>query len=235
MGDWDMMSPPTIYNSTEVEVGSINGTGYYEYPGLADGGNYEFVFEATDGTSTEFGRAWVHSTAFVAWVDSGWNYEFPTNGFINVTVKASDDGMWGSDAHNITNVTVEKVMQEGMWMTNYKTKSEMASITTTEAGANPNEINMSINTSGWGQGAYMMTLKVTDDSSNEVYTDFWFKLELASVTVTNPMLLTVNGAEYYTAATSINASKDINAYQDNLASMGNISAGKIGGPLVGQE
>ncbi|WP_340819187.1 hypothetical protein [Methanolobus sp. WCC4] len=235
MGDWDMMSPPTIYSTTEVDIGSINGTGYYEYPGLADGGNYEFVFEATDGTSTEVGRAWVHATAFVAWVDSGWEYEFPTNGFINVTVKASDDGMWGSSAHNVSNVTVEKVMQEGMWMTSYKTKSEMASITTTEAGANPNEMDISINTSGWGQGGYMMTLKVTDDTGNEVYTDFWFKLELASVSVTNPMMLTVNAGEYYTAGTSINASSDINANQDNLASMGNISAGKISGPIIGED
>ncbi|MEZ5334609.1 MAG: hypothetical protein R2741_04920 [Methanolobus sp.] len=99
--------------------------------------------------------------------------------------------MWGSNSHNITNVTVEKVMQEGMWTTSYKTKSQMAEITTTEAGVNPNEINVSINTTGWGQGAYMMRLSVTDDEDDDVFTDYWFQLKLASVTVTNPMSVSV--------------------------------------------
>ncbi|MDW7731181.1 MAG: hypothetical protein SCH66_01990 [Methanolobus sp.] len=235
MGDWNMMTPPTMYNDTDVEIGTINGTGYYEYPGLSRGGNFEFVFEATDGNSTEVGRAWVHTTAFVAWVDSGWEYRFPTNGFINVTVKASDDKMWGSSTHNITNVTVEKVMQEGMWMTSYKTKSQMAGITATEAGESANEINVSINTSGWAQGAYMMTLKVTDGDGSEVYTDFWFQLELASVTVTNPMRITVSGAQFYTNATSINATTDILTKQNQLESIGNVSAGKIDGWIIGGE
>ncbi|MBP1908120.1 Ig-like domain-containing protein [Methanolobus bombayensis] len=233
MGDWDMMTPPTMYNDTDIEIGTINGTGYYEYPGLSRGGNFEFVFEATDGNSTEVGRAWVHTTAFVSWVDSNWEYDFPINGFINVTVKASDDQMWGSTPHNITNVTVEKVMQEGMWMTSYKTKSQMGGITTTEAGGNPNEINLSVNTSGWSQGAYMMTLKVTDDEGSEVYTDFWFQLELASVTVTNPMEISINAAQFYTNATSINATSDILTKQSQLASIGNISAGKISGRVIG--
>ena len=233
MGDWDMMTPSTTYSSTEIEIGSINGTGYYEYPGLSRGGNFEFIFEATDGNSTEVGSAWVHATAFVSWVDSNWEYEFPTNSFINVTVVASDDQMWGSSSHNITNVTIEKVMQEGMWTTSYKTKSQMASITTTEAGANPNEINVSINTSGWGQGAYMMTLKVTDEENNEVFTDFWFQLKLASVTVTNPMRISISASEYYTNATSINATSDILTKQNQLASIGNVSAGKISGRIIG--
>ncbi len=233
MGDWDMMTPPTMYNDTDVEIGTINGSGFYEHPGLSRGGNFEFVFEATDGNSTEVGRAWVHTTAFVAWVDSGWKYEFPTNGFINFTVEASDDKMWGSSSHNITNVTVEKVMQEGMWMTSYKTKSQMAGITTTEAGDSANEINVSINTSGWGQGAYMMTLKVTDEEGSEVYTDFWFRLELASVSMTDPMRITVSDAQYYTNATSINATTDILTKQNQLESIGNVSAGKISGLVIG--
>ncbi|SDF54810.1 hypothetical protein SAMN04488589_0847 [Methanolobus vulcani] len=233
MGDWDMMTPPTMYNDTEVEIGSINGTGYYEYPGVSRGGNFEFIFEATDGNTTEVGSAWVHTTAFVTWVDSNWINEFPTSGFINVTVKASEDQMWGSSSHNITNVTVENVMQEGMWMTSYKTKSQMAGITTTEAGIDPNEINVSINTSGWGQGAYMMTLKVTDEENNEVYTDFWFQLKLASVTITNPMRISISSAQYYTNVTSINATTDILTKKNQLQSIGNVSAGKISGRIIG--
>ncbi|WP_143072291.1 hypothetical protein [Methanolobus profundi] len=233
MGDWDMMTPPTMYNDTDVEIGTINGSGYYEHPGLPRGGNFEFVFEATDGNSTEVGRAWVHTTAFVAWVDSNWEYEFPTNGFINFTVKASDDQMWGSSSHNLTDVTVEKVMQEGMWMSSYKTKTQMANITTTEAGLNPNEIDVSIDTTGWGQGAYMMTLKAVDDEGSEVFTDFWFRLELASVSITNPMRITVNAAQYYTNATSINATSDILTKQEQLESLGNVTAGKISGSIIG--
>jgi hypothetical protein len=235
MGDWNKMTPPTVYNDTAISVETINGTGYYEFPGLANGGNYEFVFEATDGNSTEIGRAWVHATAFVVWVDSDWRYEFPTNGFMNFTVKAADDSMSGNSAHNLSNVTVEKVMQGGMWMTSYKTKSQMASITSTEPGDAANEIDVSINTSGWGQGAYFMELKAMDDEGNDVYTNFWFRLELASVTVTNPMRVTINPAQYYTNATSVNATNDIASKQNSLASTGNISAGKISGPVIGGE
>nr|WP_321496506.1 hypothetical protein [uncultured Methanolobus sp.] len=232
-GDWDMMTPPTTYDEPNIEIGTINGIGYYEYPGLSRGGNFEFIFEATDGNSTEVGSAWVHSTPFVAWVDTNGRSEFPTNSFINITVVASDDQMWGSNAHNITNVTVEKVMQEGMWTTSYKTKSQMAEITTTEAGANPNEINVSINTTGWGQGAYMMRLSVTDDEDDDVFTDYWFQLKLASVTVTNPMSVSVSAVQYYTNVASINATEDILIKQNYLRSIGNVSAGKVDGRVIG--
>ncbi|MEZ5334608.1 MAG: hypothetical protein R2741_04915 [Methanolobus sp.] len=72
-----MMTPPTTYDEPNIEIGTINGIGYYEYPGLSRGGNFEFIFEATDGESTEVGSAWVHSTPFVAWVDSNGRSEFP--------------------------------------------------------------------------------------------------------------------------------------------------------------
>ncbi len=235
MGDWDMMTPSTMYNDTEMDAGTINGTGYYEYPGLSRGGNFEFVFEADDGNSTEIGRAWVYTTAFVSWVDSDGEYDFPVNDFVNFTVKASQDKMWSSNGHNITNVTVEEVMKEGMWRTSYKTKSQMAGITTTEEGLNPNEINVSVDTTGWDQGAYMMTLKATDENGNEVYTDFWFRLELASVTVTNPMRISVSAAQYHTNTTSISATTDILTKQSYLESLGNITAGKIAGSIIDED
>ena len=237
MGDWEMMTPPSMYNETTVQVGYINGTGYYEHPGVSKGGNYEFVFEATDGSSTEVGRAWVHVTPFVTWVNSNHQYEYPVDAFVNVTVEGFEDG-WDGTAHNITNVSVEKVMQEGMWMTTYRSKTQMADplASTTENGAQMNQINLSINTSDWGQGGYSMILKVTDNQSNEVYTNFWFKLQLASVTVPDPMRVTISGGQYYTNTTSINATTNIQDKIDEFAGvdqarLGNVSAGKVSGMI----
>jgi len=238
MGDWEMMTPPSIYNETTVDVGYINGTGYYDYQlGLSKGGNYEFVFEATDGSSTEVGRAWVHVTPFVAWVNSN-QYEYPVDAFVNVTVEGFEDG-WDGTPHNITSVTVEKVMQEGMWMTTYRSKTQMEDLlaSTTEDGAQENQINLSINTSGWGQGGYSMILKVTDNQSNEIYTEFWFKLQLASVTVPEPMRVTISGGQYYTNTTKINATTDIQNEIDKFAGvgqgrLGNVSAGKVSGMIL---
>lgn len=234
MGDWEMMSPPSVYNDTNVDIGYINGTGYYEYPGLNKGGNYEFVFEATDGNSTEVGRAFVHATSFIAWVDTDGKREFSITGFMNFTVEASDDMWWGGTPHNITNVTVEKVMQEGMWMTTYRNKTAMAALTTTSNGVSENQINVSINTSGWGQGSYSMTLKVTDNQSDSIYIHHWFQLKLASVTVPELTMVTINGGQYYTNVTSINATTDITSKKNYFAnsSLGNISAGKVSGPVI---
>jgi hypothetical protein len=52
------MAPPTVYAEPNIHVGYVNGTRYYEYSaGINKGGNFEFVFEADDGNSTEVGRA----------------------------------------------------------------------------------------------------------------------------------------------------------------------------------
>ncbi|MDO8726564.1 MAG: Ig-like domain-containing protein [Candidatus Methanoperedens sp.] len=239
MGDFGMMAPPTVYNETDVEVGYINGTGFYEYSaGINKGGNFEFVFEARDGNSTEVGRAWVNLRSFVTWVDTNNVYEFSTTGFMNATVVASrDNNMGGSSGSsiNITNVTVEKVMQEGMYMTSYRSKSEMAAITTTEkVNGVDNRINISVNTSGWGQGGYIMKLKVTDNQSNEVYTDFWFRMALAGVYMPELNMVNVNGGTYYTNKTSFNASTDVTSVKSKFAdqSLGNVTAGKVSGRIV---
>lgn len=234
MGDWNMMTPPTIYDNAEVPVGTISGTGYYEYPGLPNSGNYEFVFEATDGTYTETGSAWVHSTAFISWVESNGQYEFPTNGFMNFSVEASEDARWDGTPHSITSVSIEKVMQEGMWMTTYKTKTDMEAITTVNAGESDSMLDVSIDTSGWGQGTYSMVLKVTDEEGSEVYTNFWFQLQLASITTPEPMRKTINGAEYHTAVTTINASTDLMSKTEQIVE-GNITAGKISGQVIGDD
>jgi len=237
MGDWEMMTPPSMYNDTDVPIGYINGTGYHNYPaGLSKGGNYEFVFEATDGNSTEVGRAWVHVTPFIAWADTGsnWEHDFAVNDFMNFTVTASKDTWGGGTAHNIMNVTVEKVMQEGMWMTNYRNKSQMAAITTAVDGVGEHQINVSVNTSDWGQGFYSMMLKVADNQSNEVYTEFWFRLQLASVTVPDLMWKTINAGQYHTNMTSINATTDILTKKSQFAGedIGNVSAGKVSGTIL---
>lgn len=225
MGDWEMMTPPSVFNDTEVLIGPINGTYTYEYPGLPKGGDYEFVFEANDGSSTEVGYAWVHVTPFIAWIDTYGKYEFSTSGFLNFTVVASGDKFGGAISHNITNITVEKVMQEGMQMAIYRNKSQMAAITTTQQTA-VNRMNVSVNTTGWGQGGYSMILKVTDNQSNEIYTQFWFQLKLASVTVPELMRVTINGGQFHTNTTAINATSDIIANKDKFTSIGSITAGK---------
>jgi len=70
------MTPPSVYNDTEVTIGQINGTSVYNYSGLPKGGDYEFVFEANDGSSTEVGYAYVHVTPFIAWIDTQGNMNF---------------------------------------------------------------------------------------------------------------------------------------------------------------
>ncbi len=232
-GDWEMMTPPSVYNETEISAGSINGTGYYNYPGIGKGGNFEFVFEATDGSSIELGRAWVHVTPFLAWIDTYGKYEFSTSGFLNFSVVASGDKFEGA-MHNITNITVDKVMQEGMQMNTYRNKSQMAAITTTqtiEEKIVENRINISVNTTGWGQGGYSIMLKVIDNQSSEIYTQFWFRLKLASVSVPELMRITINGGKLYTNTTVINATSDITSKKDLFAdgSLGNVSAGKVSG------
>lgn len=231
MGDWEMMTPPSVFNDTDVPAGQINGTYTYEHPGLPEGGDYEFVFEANDGSSTEVGYAWVHVTPFIAWIDTYGKYEFSTSGFLNFTVVASGD-RFGGATHNITNITIEKVMQEGMQMTTYRNKSQMDAITATQTIAE-NRINVSINTTGWGQGGYSMMLKVKDNQSNEIYTQFWFQLKLASVTVPELMRVTINGGQFYTNTTAINATSDIIANKDKFTSIGAITAGKASGRNLG--
>jgi hypothetical protein len=55
---YGVMAPPTVYAEPNIHVGYVNGTRYYEYSaGINKGGNFEFVFEADDGNSTEVGRA----------------------------------------------------------------------------------------------------------------------------------------------------------------------------------
>ncbi|MDD5615396.1 MAG: Ig-like domain-containing protein [Candidatus Methanoperedens sp.] len=237
MGDWEMMAPPTVYAEPNINVGYINGTGYYNYStGINKGGNFEFVFEATDGNSTEVGRAWVNLKSFVTWVDTNGVYEFSTTGFMNATVVASQDMRGGSSGSiNITNVTVEKVMQEGMYMTSYRSKSEMASITTTQKVSGvDHRFNISVNTSGWAQGGYVMKLKVTDNQSNEVYTEFWFRMALAGVYMPELNMVNVNGGTYYTNKTSFNASTDVTSVKSKFAgqSLGNVTAGKVSGIIV---
>jgi hypothetical protein len=237
MGDFGMMAPPTVYNETDVDVGYINGTDYYVYSaGINKGGNFEFIFEATDGNSTEVRRAWVNLRSFVTWVDTNNVYEFSTTGFMNATVVASQDMRGGSSGSiNITNVTVEKVMQEGMYMTSYRSKSQMASITATEKVSGvDNRINISVNTTGWGQGGYVMKLKVTDNQSNEVYTEFWFRMALAGVYMPELNMINVNGGTYYTNKTSFNASTDVTSVKSKFAdqSLGNVTAGKVSGRIV---
>ena len=82
-----------------------------------------------------------------------------------------------------------------------------------------------------------MILKVTDNQSNEVYTNFWFKLQLASVTVPDPMRVTISGGQYYTNTTKINATTDIQTKKSNFAggSLGNVSAGKVSGMILNPE
>jgi len=162
LGNWEMMTPSSVYNDTEVTIGLVNGSSLYNYSGLPKGGDYEFVFEANDGSSTEVGYAYVHVTPFIAWVDTYGKYEFSTSGFLNFTVVASGDKFGGGISHNITNITIDKVMQEGMYMTTYRNKSQMAAITTT-AKISDEKINVSVNTTGWGQGGYSMMLKVKDN------------------------------------------------------------------------
>ncbi|VVB86781.1 Uncharacterised protein [uncultured archaeon] len=235
MGDMEMMGPPTVYAEPDTVVGYINGTGYYDYPGINRGGNFEFIFEATDGNSTEVANAWVNLRSFVTWVETNNVYEFSTTGFINVTVVASDAMRGGSSSHNITSVSVEKVMQEGMYMTSYRNRTEMASITTTEklSGVD-NRMNISINTTGWGQGGYVMKLKVTDNASNEVYTDFWFRMALAGVYMPELNWVSINAGTYYTNKTSFNASTDVTSVRNKFAnsSLGNVTAGKVSGIIV---
>ena len=235
MGDWGMMAPPTVYAEPNTDAGYINGTGYYNYSGGIDkGGNFEFIFEATDGNSTEVGRAWVRLTSFVAWVDTNNVNEFSTTGFLNATVVASRDMRGGSsESINITNVTVEKVMQEGMYMTSYRSKSQMVSITTTEK-VSDNRINISVNTSGWAQGGYVMKLKVTDSENNEVYTDFWFRMALAGVYMPELNFISVNAGTYYTNKTSFNATTDVTSVKSKFTnqSLGNVTAGKVSGMIV---
>ncbi len=233
LGNWEMMTPSSVYNDTEVTIGLVNGSSLYNYSGLPKGGDYEFVFEANDGSSTEVGYAYVHVTPFIAWVDTYGKYEFSTSGFLNFTIVASGDKFGGGISHNITNITIDKVMQEGMYMTTYRNKSQMTAITTT-AKISDEKINVSVNTTGWGQGGYSMMLKVKDNQSNEIYTQFWFQLKLASVTVPELMRITVNGGNFYTNKTTINATTDITSNKDKFAngSIGNISAGKVSGSIV---
>jgi len=90
LGNWEMMTrhpyimilKSLLEHSMEHLITNIR---------LSKGGDYEFVFEANDGSSIEVGYAYVHVTPFVAWIDTFGKYEFSTSGFLNFTVVASGD------------------------------------------------------------------------------------------------------------------------------------------------
>lgn len=236
-GSWEAPQPPAIYNSTRVNVGAVSGDSQWTYArGIDKGGNFELIFEASNPNGTEEASAWVHITPFVAWAHGwDWNNRYGI-GDMTVVVEAMDSwAFWGGggNPHNISKVNITRVTREGRWDTPYKTGVDMDAITTVrpiESG----KVNVTVNTTGWDQGAYFMDMKVTDAGGNEVFTSFWFQLKIANVGITEPFQIGIPSSRFWTNKTSISVTTDIsNMTWWTASDKGNVTQGKVGGKRFG--
>ncbi|MCD6206955.1 MAG: carboxypeptidase regulatory-like domain-containing protein [Methanosarcinales archaeon] len=194
------ITPSTVTtNSTTQETVTYTGG-----ENLTKSGGYEFIFEAEADGAIETERVWVYCEPYVAWAYTpGWDQRFGIGSEMSVLVRASDS--WGGgDAHNInaseTNVTM--VRKEGMFgEMPYKTRDEMIINVTQKE---PNIVNLTINLTDWLEGEYFMTIKVVDEDGVEVFTNFWFQVELASIGLPEFYRVNIPDGNTYTTATSFN-------------------------------
>ncbi len=216
MGSWENPQPPMLIEepgtSQNIET-NITTSATFTYTGdtVSSSGGHEFVFEATiDGVGTEERRAWIECRPFIAWAypaGDNWERRYGIGDNMSIIVEAFNE-RWGGPAHNIsaakTNIT--KIMREGWRMDKpYKTQVDIAdNLTVTAEG---NKVNITLNLTGWAQGTYFATIKVVDDNDAEVYTHFWFQVELVSISIPEFYLMGISEGSVYTNKTSFNVTE----------------------------
>jgi len=213
MGNWENPQPPMVIAEQPVNLGTIetnitNSATVNYSNGVTQSGGYEFVFEATiDGVGTEERRAWIECRPYIAWAspaNQNWERRYGIGENMSIIVKGMKG--WGGAAHNITTETnITKIMKEGWRMdTPYKTQVDIANNITVTQGGSSNEVNITLNLTGWAQGAYFATIKVVDEKEIEVYTNFWFQVQLASVSIPEFYRMGISEGNVYTKKVSFN-------------------------------
>ncbi len=225
MGSWENPQPPMVvaepsgvYWDITTNITTSETITYSS--GVTKSGGYEFVFEAASGGNKEERRTWIECRPFVAWAypaDDNWERRYGIGDNMNITVKGMKK--WDGTPHNIsaTETNITRIMKEGWRMDRpYKTQVDIAdNITVTEKSAN--EVNITLNLTGWAQGAYFATIKVVDDSTPaaEVYTNFWFQVELASVSIPEFYRIGIPEGNVYTNKVSFNVTEQSNQVFEN--------------------
>ncbi len=221
MGSWENPQPPKlvaepsgVYKDITTNITTSETITYSD--GVTMSGGYEFVFEAASGDNTEERRTWIECRPFIAWAypaGDNWDRRYGIGENMSIIVAAYDG--WGGAAHNIsaTETNITKIMKEGWRMDRpYMTQVDIASnITVTHEGGN-NTVNITLNLTDWTQGAYFATIKVVNasDSDVEVYTNFWFQVELASVSIPEFYHIGIPEGNVYTNKVSFNVTKQSN-------------------------
>ena len=208
-GDWNNPQRLVVEENAPLSPsqvttnGTTSATVTYTGGNLTRSGEHEFIFEAEAGGVIETRRAWVYCEPYVAWAYTpGWDHRFGIGSQMSVLVEASDS--WGGgNPHNITlDTNVTMVRKMGMFGdTPYKSRSDLTISVEEEAS---NRVNLTIDLTDWDEGEYMVTIKVVDNDGSEVFTDFWFQVELASVGLPEFYCVSVSDGNTHTIATSLN-------------------------------
>lgn len=219
MGSWENPQPPKLIERPNTSPQRIttnittSATFTYEGGNVTKSGGYEFVFVAKSGEGIEVRRAWIECRPFIAWVyPAGRNWESRYGIGDNMSIIVDAMKGWGGEPHNIsaaeTNIT--KIMKEGWRMDSpYKTQADIASdISVTQE--EPNKVNITLRLTDWAQGNYFATIKVVDENNTEVYTNFWFQVELASISIPEFYHIGISEGEVYTNKASFNITQPSN-------------------------
>ncbi|MGB2729072.1 MAG: hypothetical protein WBD09_11530 [Halobacteriota archaeon] len=226
MGSWENPQPPMVVETQgtwQTNTTNITTSATFRYTGdkVTSSGGYEFVFEAASGDNKEERRTWIECRPFIAWAypaDDNWDRRYGIGDNMNITVKGMKG--WGGAAHNITTATnITKIMKEGWRMDRpYMTQVGIADNITVTQGETDAIVNITLNLTGWAQGAYFATIKVVDNgtpAAAEVYTNFWFQVELASVSIPEFYHIGIPEGNVYTNKVSFNVTQSSDQVFEN--------------------
>jgi hypothetical protein len=217
MGSWENPQPPMLVaapGTWQMNTTNITTPATFTYTGndVTKSGGYEFVFEATvSGVGTEERRAWIECRPFIAWAypaNQNWERRYGIGDTMSIIIKGMEG--WGGAPHNInaTKTNITRIMKEGWRMDRpYKTQMDIATNITVAQGESDDIVNITLNLTGWAQGSYFATIKVVDENDAEVYTDFWFQVELASISIPEFYRMGITEGNVYTNKVSFNVTQ----------------------------
>jgi len=194
MGSKDMwMAPKEINISGGTQI--INGSGTFtlaagNFTGLKSG-FYEIVFNAVSGSGSQTTRAGFSLNSFVVFVNNlGDNNErsYEKNGNLTINVSAFDSINWSTwppsgTPHNITNISVVRIVKDGMWDFPYKARGKDSIGDTNNCSGTTGNCILTVPLTNFDQSQYEVTIEVTDASGSTSQAFYWFKTETYTLTI----------------------------------------------------
>jgi hypothetical protein len=194
MGSKDMWM-----NQKEIEmdigVQTINGSGTFtiaagNFTGLKSG-FYEIVFNAESDSGSQTSRAGFSLNSFVVFTNNiGDNYErsYEKEGNLTINVSAFDFINWSTwppsgTPHNITNISVVRIIKNGMWDFPYKARGKDSIGESNDCDGLTGNCILTVPLTGFDQSQYDITIEVADESGGTAESYFWFKTETYTITI----------------------------------------------------